>query len=664
MLRSKAGTRARTLAKRLPQPVKEAVVRFAAGGQEILRLWKNGQWPGSRHLRAFRNAALLRRLARQKEPVALFLAHEAGLEPFLASHMVLAKTRAECGRGSIMLTCDGLLPTCNVKHAMLVKPTLSGDTKNPACRQCRRSAASRRNDYGLATVEIESLVGPRKRDKINRIIEDNSSDLSKVRYGGAAIGTLAVAETLRFVRKSDPTEFSSDDTELVKALVFTSLAICLSLEELYSRFSVERIVYFGDYAFFIAAQICAEAKGVAITRITHLYNRDVDRRMISLQQTCANVELLNQIDRWPDYRQNPIEPSMISAIAEGALFRLRGHGGASTHSPNWTKQTEDLEEKLGLSRSRKTLVAYTSSLDEFVASRGVLSALGRPYAVGPRPFDDQYAWLSALIDWTASRSDVQLVIRVHPRTRSSRYATVASEYFRLKRELATTPSNVRIVWPEDPVSSYNLAEIADAVLVSWSTIGLECARFGIPVIAAFSGIGSFPVGSFISFEETPQRYFSAVESALATPASLSKITEAYRWTYYAFWAPVVDVSDVVPAWDYPGVPPWRAPKNAKTILRVLNDNEDMASINIRRLPAGKSAEDRERGSMIEAVNRTAIFFMTGEDRPGMRFENFVHGPEKGSVVARINGQLHERYSPLLYRLAVIRTSTITTEEAV
>lgn len=594
----------------------------------------------------------------------MFFAHEAGLEPFLASHAILAKTRVESGRASVMLSCDGILPICNVKHSMSIRPTRAGDAQNPACQLCRRVAASRYREYGLASVKIESLLGPPERNRIEKIIEENSADLSRVSYGDAKIGTLAVGEALRVIRKSDSSEFTAEDREMVRALVFSSLAICLALEKINSRFSVERIVYFGDYAFFIAAQIYAEVRGIAITRITHLYNRDVDRRMISLQQTCASIALLDQIDRWPEYRDQPIEPSMISAIAEGALYRLRGHGGASTHSPNWTRQTADLEERLGLSRSRKTLVAYTSSLDEFVALRGILGALGRFSAERPGPFEDQFAWLRALIDWTALRSDVQLIVRIHPRTGSARFGSAASEYFRLRSELATCTPNVTIVWPDDPVSSYNLAEIADAVLVSWSTIGLECARFGIPVIAAFSGIGSFPVGGFIAFEETSQLYFAALERALIAPASLPKVTEAYRWTHYAFWAPVVDVSDVVPAWDYPGVPHWQVPKNSKTILRVLNDNEDMAAINMQRLPKGRSAEESERLGMIEALDRTAVFFTTGEDRPSMRLEDLTPGPKRGGVVARIDGQRLERYSPLLYRLAMIRASAITTEQAV
>ena len=611
MLQSRVGLTAKALAKRLPQRLRAGIVRLVSTGQRMSRTWK---WPGTRQVQKFRNAMLLRKLAVRKEPVALFFSHEAGVEPFLASHAILAKTRVQFGRASIMLSCDGFLPICNVKNAMAMKPTRSGDIQNPACQSCRKAAASRYSEYGLAAVGIESLLGVPERAKIEKIIEENLSDLSRVSYGGVKIGVLAVGDTLRVVRKSSPTEFTAEDREMVKALVFSSLAICLVLEKVASRFSVERIVYFGDYAFFIAAEICADRDGIAVTRITHLYNRDVDRRMISLQQTCANVALLDQIDRWPEYRDYPIERSAVSAIAEGALYRLRGHGGASTHSPNWAKETTGLEQALGLSRSRKTLVAYTSSLDEFVASRGVLEALGRSYATGPRPFDDQFAWLRALIDWTESRPDLQLIVRVHPRTGSNRFPTVASEYYRLKSEFAACPSNVVMVWPDDPVSSYNLAEIADAVLVSWSTIGLECARFGIPVITAFSKIGSFPAGSFISFEETSQRYFAQLEKALDAPASLANITEAYRWTHYAFWAPVVDVSDVIPAWDYPSVPSWRIPGNSETILRVLNHNEDLSTINMRRLRE-TSTNHLERQGVIEAVTRTATFFLTGEDRP-------------------------------------------------
>jgi hypothetical protein len=193
--------------------------------------------------------------------------------------------------------------------------------------------------------------------------------------------------------------------------------------------------------------------------------------------------------------------------------------------------------------------------------------------------------------------------------------------------------------------------------VGWSTIGLECARFGIPVIAAFSGVGSFPTGHFIAFEETPQSYFDTLETALTARMSLEKVVEAYRWTHHAFWAPAVDVSDLVPASDYSAVPPWKIPRNSETILRVLNDNEDLVGINMAQLPRGESADLAERQSVIEALDRVAVMFMTGEDQVGSRLENISAG-KAGFVSLQVDGQVFERYSPLVHRFATMRPSLI------
>ena len=46
------------------------------------------------------------------------------------------------------------------------------------------------------------------------------------------------------------------------------------------------------------------------------------------------------------------------------------------------------------------------------------------------------------------------------------------------------PSNVRIVLPEDSVNAYRLAAEADVGLTFGSTIGLEMAMLGKPVLVA------------------------------------------------------------------------------------------------------------------------------------------------------------------------------------
>jgi hypothetical protein len=600
---------------------------------------------------ALRRRRTLARLGRTKQPIVLFLAPEAGLAPFFASHAILARSVNEAGHASLVLSCDGLLPICPVKYAMGMKPTPPGDRDNAACQFCRSAALRSHEEYGLVGVSLESLLGGSEREKIAKILAENADDLSKTVVDGIKFGTVAAGETLRARRRSDVSEFTAEDRDLVKAMLFTSLAVYLALDIVSSRYAVKRIAYFGDYVYWITADILAQKRGIAVTRVNHLYNRDVDRRFIGLHPGSGNTHLLDQLEHWDEHRDSPITPAAIASIVEGSLYRLQGHGGASTHSPNWVRRGKGLQEELGLSPDRKTIVAYSSSADEFIASQAILEAMDRPYAQGPKPFRDQATWLRALIAWVGARPSLQLIVRLHPRMGSGNHrSSFASEYFRLKDDLAECPLNVAIVWPDDPVSSYNLAEIADAAVVAWSTMGLELARFGVPVVAAFSGIGSFPTGRFIAFEETSQRYFQAVETALNSPASADNITEAFRWTYHAFWSPTVDVSDVIPTHDYDGIPPWRRPRNLDTIVRVLVGGKDMSALNMAGFPRGAAAEASERKAVLEATERFAHFFMSGENRPDARPQG-LRPQGDGSVILDADDQVIQRYSPLVHRLA-------------
>ena len=210
---------------------------------------------------------------------------------------------------------------------------------------------------------------------------------------------------------------------------------------------------------------------------------------------------------------------------------------------------------------------------------------------------------------------MQLVVRLHPRIAAGqRHSSVASEYYQLKTELSGHPSNVAIIWPDDTISSCNLAEIADAAVVGWSTIGLELSRFGVPVVAAFPGIGAFPTFGFIAFEPDRRSYFEAVSAATDRPASISAVTEAFRWTHFMVWSYIVDVSDLIPARKYGSIPQWRLPRNHEIITRVLGRGEDIIDLNMARLQHGVAAERLERDAVLSAIDRFILFFASGEDR--------------------------------------------------
>jgi hypothetical protein len=399
----------------------------------------------------------------------------------------------------------------------------------------------------------------------------------------------------------------------------------------------------------------ARRQNIATTQIEHGYNRDVDLRLLNLRPAPVHEQQMVQVRRWAEYSDIPLDPATVRLIAEASLFRLGNHGKRSTHSPNFTLHQTGILEQLGLSPVKKTVVAYSSSADELSAARHIYKGLGLDYGDGPRPFEDSNTWLMSLISWAGVQPDLQLVVRLHPRMATPAGQPLSVEEQGLRELLTAIPNNVRIIWPRDKVSSYNLAEVADVAVVSWSTIGLELARFGVPVIAAFADRGSFAVGSFIGFEKTPERYFAAIRAAMDRSASYAHIAEAMRWTHFLFLSPTVDFSDCVPSDDFTGIPDWKMPADLDNILRTLIDGEDRSQLRMAELGSIATANE-EHTTIRRALEYYIIFFMTGHNLPEARIEAVI--PLADQVVSlTVGGQTSQRHSPLAHRLAILWAET-------
>ncbi len=569
----------------------------------------NGIRKYSKQRRLGRRPQRLEAIAETGQPVILFLSPEAGLEPFHASQVILAKTLDEAGHAAIVLSCNGLLPMCTVKFATRTEPTFWDDTENPACVACRAARQRTANEYELLEVSLDSLIDAGDRALIEDVIKRFEMAPSTSQYDDIEFGTIALAEVLRDRRKHAVEELDDSDVQLMVALLRSSLAVYLGLQKLAARFNLNQIAYFGEYAYWQPAQIMAARKGLGLLALSHGYHRDVDRRLLSIRPRHYMVHAFEQIDEWPKYKDLPIPARVVSEIAAGALYRLTNQGGASTYSPTWSNDSRKVFEELGLSPAQRTIVAYPSSYDEYVCISGQLKALGLAYPDSPQPFADQEAWLRQLVQWVSKRPDLQLVLRLHPRVGvGHRHSTLSSDYQKLKDALSEVPSNVVVVWPESKVSSYSLAEFADVALISWSSMGLELARFGVPVVAAFQRVGPVPLSDFIRFEVETDRYFAAVEAALDEKATIEKISGAFRWTHYLHWGSLIDLSDIVPTPDFPGIPAYRRPQQQVLMLESLVKRADVTRMNMARLDQSDAARLSERAAIVDAIEEFVGFF--------------------------------------------------------
>ena len=178
-------------------------------------------------------------------------------------------------------------------------------------------------------------------------------------------------------------------------------------------------------------------------------------------------------------------------------------------------------------------------------------------------YQTQLEWLAELKDIAAEHPDWVIVIRIHPREDSNAREKARSQHLEsLEKLFSDYPENMRIVWPKDTISSYDLAEVADKILTSFSNISLECARVGIPVATYCNDVSAHPTNDFIKFYQTkeePIEFLEKCEPVTTTDQIL------YSLRHYAFQALTLSIfRDTVPESNYGSLIPYRRTSQSET----------------------------------------------------------------------------------------------------
>jgi hypothetical protein len=117
-------------------------------------------------------------------------------------------------------------------------------------------------------------------------------------------------------------------------------------------------------------------------------------------------------------------------------------------------------------RLGRRIVYFYSSDDEYAAVETV-----QPHTC----FRSQRQAIEFLVDWTRRQPDVELVVRLHPNIKGKPESD--PHYWD-----SLQGHGVTVDPPDSKTDSYALAESADLVLTWWSTMGIEAAFAGKPVI--------------------------------------------------------------------------------------------------------------------------------------------------------------------------------------
>jgi len=194
----------------------------------------------------------------------------------------------------------------------------------------------------------------------------------------------------------------------------------------------------------------------------------------------------------------------------------------------------------GAEQSRKTL-----GLDERPVVLLAANVLGDSLTLGRNIFAESMSeWITKTVRYFAKRTEVQLVVRIHPGEKI--VPQVKSMGTVVREALPEIPSHIHVIGALDNVNTYDLIEIANLGLAYTTTVGVETAMNGIPVISC--GDTHYRGRGFTLDPNSWDEYFTTLENVLSDlPAHhLTEEQTAKAWNYaYRFF------------FEYPRRFPWR-----------------------------------------------------------------------------------------------------------
>jgi predicted O-methyltransferase YrrM len=612
-----------------------------------------------------------------KNPIVLFFTPEASVTPHLAGQCLLARTLQDQGHNVKFAFCPGLFARCPVMDMYALPYDHPDAGKKPVCAQCTHQAQSVLAAYGLEKVSLDDYLDHSVLFEMVPAMENLPADLREFEFDGIPFGRICIQDLVLATKIVNYDDISQDNRTKWIQYINSAVLAYLLVGKICDTLDIGRIVTHQDYGILLGARLAGEKRGIPAYTVHAAWHMTTDRRNLVVVPQTEFKSLYEAGSLWPKWKDLCLDERGVAEIADDLLSKfgaVKGH----VYSPPKTFDDKNLISQLGLDPRKKVVVAYTSSLDEWTAATALKEALRIPIYRGPQPFKDQIEWLQALLSHFENHPELQLVVRIHPREGANkREKTVSEHLLKLREKFGGTYRNCLIIWPEDPVSSYDLGEIAALALTSWSTISMELARLAVPVLYAFKGYAYLPHDVFLEWEENRDAYFRKLDAMASSAADLEHLRLAFRWYLHNALGRAIGLEDLVPDHDFGSFAKFRMPKAAATIQDVIIGGKDILGINLENLRRSQRPDSAELETLAlkKQVRRLLHFLFTGKE-PGRDFtlvaletdqtaEAFLDGLQLESIGPEVHlaitngtqllyifeGECLSRFSPMGVRLA-------------
>jgi hypothetical protein len=476
----------------------------------------------------------------KSSPVVVFAPYSAIWSHALPEALA-ASALKQAGTEVIYVPCDGMMvESCAAMSAQRITSRSPLEERQALCGMCRKRRDALSDGLGGKVVTMDSLLGAGVRNEMAALVEQvKVEDIFDLEVDGFKVGRIALHETIihfKLTALDEMTDEALADFRVKLLHVLLSLHVTKALVE---QLSPARILNYNTHlSTNYIMMLVAERSGVPTFGLHAGGN--MAKRLSSLY--VFRQDMVKLYKDWKAHFENHWAqlPTTAAGVRDAALHFTALTSGKTLWVYSAPKKNNyfDVRIHYGIATEQKVLLATLSSYDELFSMQtmGVID-------VPPLMFKTQVEWMQHVIDYVAKRPDLFLLIRVHPRElpnlRDKLHSTHAKK---LAEVLVNLPPNVRINWPQEGISLYDLLPQVDVGLNGWSSTGKELALMGIPVVVYSEDILWYPSGLNIMAKDRND-YFRRIDQALCEGWSFDRVRQAFRWLAVEYTLGTIDISD-------------------------------------------------------------------------------------------------------------------------
>lgn len=459
----------------------------------------------------------------------LFFSLHAAIRSHSVPENSLVRELTQRGCETVYVSCGKTFPVHCASYGSMA-PDAPRAAKDKICRTCVSTANLLVDASGARHLVLKDYLTIEDEARIDALIADVTRDnYLDFQYEGVDVGRAATYEQFLLFKKMS-VNLSDTEWEFYRLYLRNSLQSLIGFSHIFEREKPDIVFCYSPQ--YSVNGVCAQ------------YSGQQGSRVYFIEGSSNNAERYQAVRVWEWGKHGLVNPALHhwetvrDKLTPEDVHRVTGHfeelltalSFAVYSAP--TMQNFSLRQHFGIPDGNKVLLATLSSFDEAFAAYVIRKFPARK--VQSPIFRDQFEWIQDTIAYVSGRSDVTLIVRVHPRDYPNKRDPRQSEQAALWENMfESKPDNVIINWPQDGISLYNILPEVDAVVTGWSATGTEGLVFGVPVVSYDRYLPSYPADIHLTGESVAE-YHDNIEKALSRGHGFDLVIAAYRWLAVSF----------------------------------------------------------------------------------------------------------------------------------